>query len=342
MAAPTKNKADATEPGEKFLPVFTEETAHEAGFSAHYDRHIRHRVVDFETTRKASVASFQSRLVILCATILLVIGGHYFGYSGLSESNSLLPFTLVASALLLAVGAVFTYAPLAHYRSAVKNQIFPLIIEFFGPFEYQPAPGERVRPLKPFGIVPDYTIEKNEDRFVGNYLGVPIELFETELVLKRKTGRKERSVTVFKGVMVLLDIHKKFSGQTLIRKDAGRITNWFRAATDRLERVRLEDVEFESEFAVYSDDQIEARYLLTTSFMQRLLALRTRYGGKAIECSFYQNKLLMMVPMRLNLFEPGSVFETEDFIDDARSLLRELHSIFQIIDALKLNQKTGL
>ena len=32
------------------------------------------------------------------------------------------------------------------------------------------------------------------------------------------------------------------------------------------ERVKLEDVSFERQFEVFSDNQIEARYLLTTAF----------------------------------------------------------------------------
>ena len=42
------------------------------------------------------------------------------------------------------------------------------------------------------------------------------------------------------------------------------------------------------------------------------------------------------------MFEPGSIHEREDFIDDAKSLLSEMQSIFQIIDTLKLNQNIGL
>ena len=36
------------------------------------------------------------------------------------------------------------------------------------------------------------------------------------------------------------------------------------------------------------------------------------------------------------MFEPGSIYEPEDFIDDSKSLLKELNLIFSIIDQLKL------
>lgn len=38
--------------------------------------------------------------------------------------------------------------------------------------------------------------------------------------------------------------------------------------------VRLEDPEFEKIFVVYSSDEVEARYILSTSFMERLVEFR--------------------------------------------------------------------
>ena len=66
------------------------------------------------------------------------------------------------------------------------------------------------------------------------------------------------------------------------------------------------------------------------------------FGGKSIQCCFYNNKLLMMIPIEKDLFETGSIYEAEDFIDDSKSLLKELSLIFNIIDTLKLNMKINL
>ncbi len=95
-------------------------------------------------------------------------------------------------------------------------------------------------------------------------------------------------------------------------------------------------------FEVYSDDQVEARYLLTVTFIERLKELVENFGGKSIQCCFYNNKLLMMIPIEKDLFETGSIYEAEDFIDDSKSLLKELSLIFNIIDTLKLNMKINL
>ena len=104
----------------------------------------------------------------------------------------------------------------------------------------------------------------------------------------------------------------------------------------------MEDPRFEKAFEVFSSEQIEARYLLTVSFMERLLELGEIFDNAEIQLCFENNNLLMLIPLRKSIFEPGPITEPEDFIDDAQSLLREMHLIFQIIKTLKLNMNLNL
>ena len=43
--------------------------------------------------------------------------------------------------------------------------------------------------------------------------------------------------------------------------------------------VHLEDPEFERHFAVYADDEVEARMVLTPAMMRKLTALRNSFNG---------------------------------------------------------------
>ena len=58
----------------------------------------------------------------------------------------------------------------------------------------------------------------------------------------------------------------------------------------RGELVKLENPEFESEFAVYSDDQIESRYILSPSLMERILSFK-KQTKKSIQLSFIDSRL---------------------------------------------------
>ena len=53
-------------------------------------------------------------------------------------------------------------------------------------------------------------------------------------------------------------------------------------------------------------------------------------------------KLVILLESSKDWFEPGSIFEADDFVDDCKSLLKELSQIFSLIDTLRLNVKTNL
>jgi hypothetical protein len=142
--------------------------------------------------------------------------------------------------------------------------------------------------------------------------------------------------------MLLCNINKKFIGKTQVKRDAGMLGNWIIGKLSKYDRVHLEDSVFEKQFEVYSSDQIEARYLLTTSFMQRLLDLSALLQSPQIQCSFYDMKLLILLPSEINFFEADSIFKPATFVDDINMVLEQMQIIFDIIDILKLDQNTGL
>ena len=76
--------------------------------------------------------------------------------------------------------------------------------------------------------------------------------------------------------------------------------------------------------------------------MERLLDLNDVFKGKGVQCSFYEKTLLITIPSNKDLFEAGSIFKREDFIDDAKALLKEMNLIFSVVDILKLDQDIGL
>jgi hypothetical protein len=109
-----------------------------------------------------------------------------------------------------------------------------------------------------------------------------------------------------------------------------------------LEKVALEDPVFEKQFEVFSSDQVEARYLLSTSMMERLLKLKELMDGSRIEASFYDNALLLMVASNKKWFEGGNVFTPADFVNDINTILEEMAVMFEVIEHLKLHEVTHL
>ena len=88
---------------------------------------------------------------------------------------------------------------------------------------------------------------------------------------KTKNGTRTSYTTIFKGLYLIADFNKEINSETYVYS-SGR--KWF----SRFKRVRLEDPVFEDRFNVYSDDQVEARYILTPKIMNRIVELEDRFG----------------------------------------------------------------
>lgn len=110
----------------------------------------------------------------------------------------------------------------------------------------------------------------------------------------------------------------------------------------KMQNVNLEDTNFEKQFNVYTQDQIEARYLLTPTFMERLKSLNTSFGTKGIKCSFFDEYIMFAIPTKKDLFELGSLYKSLSSNKLVEKFYDELHSIQEMIDHLKLNEKIGL
>jgi hypothetical protein len=248
---------------------------------------------------------------------------------------------------VLLVGGMYWWAsgPVRAYRATAKDTLMPEVLKFFGDdFRFSARSPLSIRSLKPSGIIPAHDNARTEDHITGTYKGVGLELMEAYLTQTKKEGKKRKTITVFKGMIVLLDIHKRFEGHTIIVKDHGVIGNSLKrlGVSFRLETVRLEDPTFEREFEVYSSDQVEARYLLTPSFMVRLLELRSAYESGTLRCSFYDNRLMLMIPTISDHFEITAIDKPATFVEDIRVILQQMDEILAIIDTLKLNERTGL
>lgn len=109
-----------------------------------------------------------------------------------------------------------------------------------------------------------------------------------------------------------------------------------------LETVKLEDPKFCNKFNVYSSDQVEARYLVTTAFMERFQKLNTSFASKKAKCSFCGDEIFFAINTNKNLFEIGSLFHSLKNPKSINDFYNELSSILELVKYFKLNEKTGL
>lgn len=343
----------------KFKVACVSETEVVPEFKELYLSKIKPKEDSFEVNRKSAYKTYKSRSIatVLISFFLVFIAGKILDQFFYNQSpGDLTVFELmfmvfstkggvgdtvsdivIGGSLLIFVGlGYWSWWPVKSYISKVKKDIFPIIFSFFGEsFRYQEESRLDVRGLQRDSlIIPEYSYADKSDYVKGDVSGVDIQL--SEVKLKRKKDKQSDKV-VFEGIMVLLSMNKNFSGNTVIKRDRGAILNFLTGNIGNCERVKLEDIKFEKEFEVFSSDQVEARYLLTPSFMERLMYLSDLFGAK-VEASFFNNRLLFLIHTNRDFFEISDVSKPVNFIQDANLIIEEMKTILQIIEILKLGK----
>ena len=144
----------------------------------------------------------------------------------------------------------------------------------------------------------------------------------------------------FRGVFVEFDMNKNFEGHTFVLE---------RAATNRgikfdrakFEDVILEDPSFMQKYEVHSDNQVEARYVLTTGFIERFLNMKMAFKAKYIRASFKDGKIIIAIDAGRDLFQMANLDKDTD-ANTFTELFDEILSVLELINILKLNQHIGL
>ena len=183
------------------------------------------------------------------------------------------------------------------------------------------------------------------DYVVGKIDDVNIEFSDIHAQKRHKDSKNNTSwQTIFQGLFIITSFNKHFSGQTVVLPDSAEnlfgslIGNWLQANNLRQNQlIKMDDPRFEKEFVVYGSDQIEARYILTHSMMQRIIELKKR-TGKKLYISFIGGKMYLAIAYNKDLFEP-SLFRSLLDYKIAMEYVKTLHLAIAITKELKLNQK---
>lgn len=163
------------------------------------------------------------------------------------------------------------------FKKDLKYKVVSKILALYGNIYFTDKknviPFEAVRAL---GLYTRATSKKDDDTIVGLYKGCNFIINECKLVHRESRGENSETEIDFGGIILQIQMKKKFSGSTIVglEGDIKKIRGH--------EPVELESVEFMKDRRVYTTDQVEARYILTTTFMERLDQL-----GKTFTLSRY-------------------------------------------------------
>lgn len=229
-----------------------------------------------------------------------------------------LEFTIFLSIGALIAGGIWGYMPTAKAKKEAKIGINDAIAGSLGLiYEHDFEPGEEFDQCKTYKLVPHFTRSNFEDRWSGSVAGHDFTLFEAHLEVKQGSGKNSRWVTVFRGAIITMGYGKSVHGTTLLQR-ANKHKGWFGGRKDSvtfkghaLGYVDMVHPEFEDRFVVYSDDQVEARYLIHPTYVERLIAIEDAFDGENIRSLFIGGQVIIAVESG-NLFESGSIDAADD------------------------------
>lgn len=313
-------------------------------FRVFYNQNLGSQFVELEAMRLKYLHFFWKWIIFF-----VVLGGIMFWVADSGMIPNEVLNSDIAEYVILGyfVTAFFVLCqPFDNYKSDTKKMVMEKVVKFFGDFDYRCGREVSSSILKKSGLFGFFDKHVADDSFAGFYNGVKIEVYEEKLTREVRTNKGRYDKKVFKGIVIVLDMNKKFSGQTIVYYDWG-IFNFMRFVPKyknrdeeiKMPRVVLEDCIFEKEFEVFSTDQVEARYVLTTAFMERILAVKQRFHGKKVQFSFFDNQLVIAIQTGKDMFETTALFTTTARYGKMREVVSQFEAIFSAIDALKLGQK---
>lgn len=190
----------------------------------------------------------------------------------------------------------------------------------------------------------EITQREDDDRFYGKYNDVEFIINETDFGWNENDKHRTYH-SMFKGVAMHFKLNKEIKQRVLImsKKIFNKVPKGF-------EKVEVEYTKFAQKYNVYvfnsgtstDSGQIEARYLLNTAFLDRFMQLHTSFAVPKLQCSVYENQMLIMLSTRKDLFELNHLFGRIDDIKQYKHLFEEFASVLSFIDVLNLSSKTKL
>ena len=347
-------------------------------FSDYFYKNIYPKVIKYEKIRPIVYALNMLILIIFLVACVGCIIICYFAH------NDKLSFGMaVAAVLLMFLPFILTFfiPSMKKIQQKMKYEIFPLLLNFIGNdfrmIDFRAGnpkdnigldknnitqysfDSEKMKSLeteiKQTKLFSNFNMCRIDDYIQGSYNSHPIVFSDIDLKYESDSGRNSSVKVIFQGLLIKYPIKKKFTCDIVVKP------NSMNPLTNHNNRVHLEDPVFEKYFDVYADNQIEARYILTTNFMNRLVNIAAKKGVGNISCSFVDGYMYLALNGfdlsgengYMGVISDDFILGKKDWFDipsgksfseigNWQRVLVDFIDVFRIIDELKVEQNIGM
>lgn len=283
------------------------------------------------------------KLTCIIVTILCILGVCFLFWR--VNLNAILVALFIPAVLCLIIGVVLCNFLTRGYVAKFKSLVIERIVHFID--ENLNYDADECIDKSTFMLSKIFTTKPNrykgDDLVWGKVGATKIKFSEIHAEHESGSGKNRRRHTVFKGLFFIGDFNKDFTTQTVVLPDtAEKLFGYLGQKLQSLnifrgQLIKLDDPEFEKHFVVYGNDQIQARYILSTSLMERIVEFKKKTGRK-IYLSFVGSMVFVAVSYTRSLFEPR-IFKTLLDFDPIRKYFEDLQLAIGIVDDLNLNTR---
>lgn len=299
-------------------------------FIEKYENVITQRVMRLENERKKQLEKTQhiSMIGIILSVVAMPFVSTYMQPEEVKEIIS----TLFVSCIPWLIAKTIMEHIYSKFETKIKVLIMPAICSCFGELVWSQKEYDGFRIIDAASFLPRYSRVDYDDIFKGTYKDTPFQIVETKL--EEKQGK--HTFTVFDGVIVRIKMNKEFLGHTIVKTDS--LLKLDIPIGSKLRHTTLEDVEFENKFDVYTTDEIEARYLLTPAFMEKINLLETVFRTNCVRCAFYKQEFFLALDGCGDLFEVANLNSPLDDPKPYYALFDDIVSVLNLIEYFKLTE----
>jgi len=308
-------------------------------FEHFYNTSLKTDLANLDLRRKRIVNRFLIMVVIfICIVAVSILMQMYL--------NINIAVIGIAIAVVVALLIFFFWVKDKLFYNDFKSQVINRIVYFISPdLQYNSSDAINITEFITSRLFMTHVDRyKGDDLVFGKIEKTAFRFSEIKAEYKTTTTDSKGNTRttwhiLFKGLFFIADFNKDFQGSTVVLPNSfGKGFGFLKklmGVTRREKLVMLEDVNFTKEFNVYGDDQIQSRYILSTSLMERILEYKNKTKNN-IYLSFVDSKMYLGIAYSKDLFEPSYLKSLTNF-DLVKTYYEDMILAVSIVEDLNLN-----
>jgi len=201
---------------------------------------------------------------------------------------------------------------------------------------YAPNGTFKMDAVRKHKLLPSYKRNRKEDGFKGIYNGVVLELQKVSLSSPKK---KSGGLSSFQGIVIRIRLRRSLSGHTVILPKIFMQTIYDKQQYSQ--NVKLNNSSFEKKYSVISTDPVEAKVVLKSRTLDKLLDTGKAMKAKWVGASLIEDEIMIIIQCNRPMFKINDLWIplTEEYLENTT---QELSSILELIDELRNNPQIEL